>query len=238
MFKRISAMILIAGSLAALTACGAKKGLVKMDAEDLFGRGKQYFENKKYNKAAEDFKEVVFNYSGTRIASEASFLLGESHFNLKEYDTAIDEYLQFLSDYPTAARADEAQVRLAESYLRLSPDFALDQSGTGDKALAEVDRFFEKYPDSKLADRAKALRLEIQEKLAHKDFEAGKFYVKRKLYRSAKIYLEGVVKEYPDTKWAAQAKTMLAALPEIKPLPGAADSTKTKPAAVDSAGRK
>jgi outer membrane protein assembly factor BamD len=238
MFKRISAMILIAGSLAALTSCGAKKGLVKMDAEDLFGRGKKYFENKKYDKAAEDFKEVVFNYSGTRIASEAAFLLGESHFNLKEYDTAIDEYLQLLSDYPTGARADEAQIRLAESYLRLSPNFALDQSQTGDKAQAMVDQFFEKFPDSKLAGRAAALRVEIQDKLAQKDFEAGKFYVKRKLYRSAKIYLDGIVKEYPDTKWAAQAKTMLAALPEIKPLPGSADSLKARPASSDSTGMK
>ncbi|MDI6739434.1 MAG: outer membrane protein assembly factor BamD [Candidatus Edwardsbacteria bacterium] len=222
---------------ASASASAAKKQTVKLDAEDLFGQGKQHYENKKYDKAAEDFKEVVFNYSGTRIASEASFLLGECYFNLKEYDIAIEQYLQFVTDYPTAARADEAQIRLAESYLRLSPNYALDQSETGDKALAEVDRFFEKYPDSKLTDHAKAMRVEIQEKLARKDFEAGKFYVKRKQFRSAKIYLEGIVREYPDTKWAAEAKTMLTGLPEIKPLPGVADSVKIEPAVKDSTGK-
>jgi outer membrane protein assembly factor BamD len=232
MFKRISALVMISGALLAMVSCGAKKDLVKIDAEDLFGRGKQYFEQKKYDKAAEDFREVVFNYSGTRIASDAAFLLGECSFNRGEYETAIDDYLQFLADYPTAARADEAQIRLAESYLRLSPNFALDQSETGDKALAAVDKFFEKYPDSKLADRAAAMRVEIQEKLARKDFEAGKFYVKRKQYRSAKIYFEGIIKEFPNTKWAAEATTMLAGLPAV------ADSAKAAPANKDGAGKK
>lgn len=232
MAKRILTMALVAGSLLALASCGAKKDLVKLDAEDLFGRGKQRFESKKYDQAAEDFREVVFNYSGTRIASEAAFLLGECHFNRKEYEPAIDGYLQFLSDYPTASRADEAQIRLAECYLRLSPNFALDQSETGDKALAAVDKFFEKYPDSKLAQRAAAMRVEIQEKLAQKDFEAGKFYVKRKQFRSARIYLEGIVKEYPDTKWAAEAAAMLTGLPTV------ADSAKAAPADRDSTGKK
>jgi outer membrane assembly lipoprotein YfiO len=206
--------------------------------QDPFTHGMRLFDQGKYSEAAGIFKELMFNNAGTRLAADASFHAAECYFNLRDFEAAADEYRLLLADYPTAARADEAQIRLAESYLRLSPNFALDQSETGDKALAEVDRFFEKYPESKLADRAKSLRVEIQDKLAQKDFEAGKFYVKRKQYRAAKIYLDGIVKEYPDTKWAGQAKAMLVALPEIKPLPDATDSLKARPARTEGPGKK
>jgi outer membrane assembly lipoprotein YfiO len=205
---------------------------------DPFTRGMWLFRNGKYDEAAGVFKEMVFNNAGTRLAAEASFQAAECYFNLGDYEAAIDEYRQLLADYPTAARADEAQIRLAELYLRLSPNFALDQSETGDKALAAVDLFFERYPDSKLAARAAALRVEIQDKLARKEFEAGKFYLKRKQYRSAKIYFEGIVKEYPDTKWVAEARAMLSALPAIPPLPAAADSSRAKPPVKGTPGKQ
>jgi outer membrane protein assembly factor BamD len=179
------------------------------------GRGQRLYQEQKYDKAARDFREVVFNYSGTRVASEAAFLLAECSYNLRDYETAVDDYLQLLGDYPTGGHGDEAQIRLAESYLRQAPNFALDQSETGEKAQAAIDKYFEKYPESKLAERAKAVRIEIQEKLARKDFEAARFYAKRKLYLSAKIYCEGIIREYPDTKWAPQARALLATLPAI-----------------------
>jgi outer membrane protein assembly factor BamD len=202
---------------------------VKLDAEDLMGRGQRCYQAKKYDKAAQDFREVVFNYSGTRIASEAAFLLAECSFQLKDYETAVDDYLQMLGDYPTSGHGDEAQIRLAESYLRQSPNFALDQSETGERAQAAIDKFFEKYPESRLSERARAVRVEIQEKLARKDFEAARFYAKRKLYLSAKIYCEGIIREYPDTKWAPQARELLATLPAIRTKSAFNDTTATAP---------
>ena len=215
MFKRILTVVLIATTLGLVSSC-AKRQTVKLDADELMGRGQGYYQARKYDKAAADFKEVVFNYSGTRIASEAAFLVAECSFNIKDYETAADDYLQMLNDYPTSLHGDEAQIRLAESYLGQSPNFALDQSETGEKALAAIDKYFEKYPDSKLAARAQQVKVEIQDKLARKEFEAGKFYLKRKLYLSAKIYLEGILSEFPDTKWAPQARQLLATLPAIK----------------------
>ena len=215
MIKRILIVVLAAAALLSLVSC-AKRQTVKLDAEQLFGQGQQRYQQGKYGKAAQDFREVVFNYSGTRIASEAAFLLAECSFKLGDYETAVDDYLQMLGDYPTSGHGEEAQIRLAESYLRQSPNFALDQSETGEKAQGAIDKFFEQYPDSKLGERAKGVRVAIQEKLARKDFEAARFYAKRKLYLSAKIYCEGLIREYPDTKWAPQARELLATLPAIR----------------------
>ncbi len=228
MFKRIVTVALGAALLLLTVSC-AKRQTVKLDAEDLMGRGQRYYQEKKYDKASADFKEVVFNYSGTRIAAEAAYLMAECSYQLKDYEAAAEEFLQMQGDYPGSDHADEAQIRVAESYLGQSPNYALDQSETGDRALGAIETFFEKYPESKLTERAKGVRLAIQEKLARKDFEAARFYQKRKLYLSAKIYLEGIVREYPGTKWAPQAKALLGTLPAIRTRSAFNDTTTAAP---------
>lgn len=231
MLRRMTLTMLCAGAMAALLSCGAKRELVRMEPAEQMERGREYYQAAKYEQAAGDFREVVYNNSGTRIAADASFLLAECLFSMKSYEEAGDAYQQFLADYPAAARADEAQIRLAECSLRLSPNHALDQRETGEKALAAIETFFERYPDSRLADRARAVRIAIQEKLAQKDFEAGVFYVKRKEYRAARIYLQGVIDEYAGTGWAAQARDLLAGLPV------SVDST-AAPSAPDSVNKR
>ena len=226
MFRRIIPVVIVISAALALFVSCAKRQMVKMDATELYARGQRYYAARKYGKAAADFKEVMFNYSGTQIASEAAFLAAECSYKEGDYEAAADDYLQLLSDYPTSGHADEAQIRLAESYLGQSPNYALDQSETGEKALGAVEKFFEKYPDSKLGERAKAVKVTIEEKLARKDFDAAKFYLKRKLYLSAKICCDGIIREYPDTKWAPQAKALLLSMPGItvKSAGNAADS--------------
>jgi outer membrane protein assembly factor BamD len=224
MVKGILTVALAAAMLLTGVSC-AKRQLVKLDAEDLMGRGQRYYQQQKYGKAAADFREVVFNYSGTRVAAEASYLAAECSYQLKDYEAAAEEYQQMLGDYPTSDHAAEGQIRLAESYFGESPNYALDQSETGDRALAAIEKFFEQYPESKLAERAQAVKVAIEEKLARKEFEAARFYVKRKQYLSAKIYLEGILREYPATKWAPQARALLAALPAIKARPAFSDTT-------------
>jgi outer membrane protein assembly factor BamD len=212
MERRINAVITVMTCLAALglMASCAKRQTVKLDAEGLMGRGQGYYQEKKYSKAAQDFKEVVFNYSGTRVAAEASYLAAECSYQMKDYEASAEEYQQLLGDYPGSEHAAEAQIRLAESYFGQSPNYALDQKETGDRALAAIDGFFEKYPESKLAARATGVKVAIEEKLARKDYEAAKFYAKREQYPSAKIYLEGILREYPATKWAPPARALLA----------------------------
>jgi outer membrane protein assembly factor BamD len=228
MFKRKLTAVLAAAALLLTVSC-AKRQTVKLDAEDLMGRGQRYYQARKYEKAAADFKEVIFNYSGTRVAAEASYLAAECSYQLKDYEASAEEYQQLLADYPSSEHADEAQIRVAESYFGQSPNYALDQSETGDRALAAIGKFFEQYPESKLGDRARAVQVTIEEKLARKEFEAARFYLKRERYLSAKIYLEGIVREYPGTKWAPQARALLATLPAVKAPAAFTDTTATAP---------
>lgn len=226
----------------ALAACGNKRGLVKLDAEDSFTRGKQFFERRKYVDAMENFREVVYNYAATRLAGEASYYLAECYFNTKDYSAAIDEYTHLLDDYPTSAYTAQAQYKIALSYFKQSPHYALDQAETAEKARSSIDKFYERFPDNPIQDEVKELLAKVDEKLAHKEFEAGRIYFKMKNYKSAKIYFDYVLKEYPKTQWAAKAQeyqnrmNLLKVVPPTKETGGLSpDSLGSEPAWPNSA---
>lgn len=187
--------------------------------EALFDRAKEHFERRKYIDAMEGFKEVVFNHPGTRMAAEATFYLGECYFRTKDYQAAVDEYTRLLEDYPTSPFADDAQYMIAYGFFKQSPHWALDQKETGYKAKAAAARFFERYPESPLAPEVKQLQAKIDEKLAHKEFEAGRIYYKMKKPKSARIYFSYVLEQYPETAWAQRARDYLSKLDREYPEP-------------------
>ncbi|GEM_PF-4924296 len=185
--------------------------------EAVFGRAKEYFDRGKYIDAMEGFKDVIYNHPGTRLAAEATYLLGECYFRTKDYEAAVDEYAQILQDYPSSPNADDAQYMIACSYFKQSPHYALDQKETGEKAKASVDRFYERFPDSPLMPEVKKLQGRIDEKLARKEYEAGKIYYKMNNHQSAKIYFNYVLEQYPETAWADKSREYLARLERETP---------------------
>ncbi|MBU1357052.1 MAG: outer membrane protein assembly factor BamD [Candidatus Edwardsbacteria bacterium] len=224
----ITAALLI---MLSMISCGGKKTIAKLDAEDTFARGMEYFNQKKYVDAIDDFKEIVYNYSGTRVAAEASYYLGECYFNTKDYATAVDEYQHLTSDYPSSPMAEKGLYRMAYAYYKMSPNYALDQTETAEKAKSTLQLYFERYPEGQ--EDARKLLLQVNEKLARKDYESGLIYFKMKQYSPAQIYFQGVIKDYPGTPWAEKSGQMLVQIEPLlkkmapaKPEP-TADSTKT-----------
>lgn len=225
MTKRTAA--LLAALFLTLTgaSCGGKRTVAKLDAEDTFARGMENFNRRKYVEAIDDFKEIIYNYSSTRIAAEASYYLGESYLLTKDYESAIDEYRHLTTDYASSPLAEKGLYRMAYAYFRMSPHYALDQAETGEKARSTLQLYFERYPQGGSRAEAEELMAKVNDKLAHKDYEAGMIYYKMKEYSSAKIYFQGVAGEFPGTQWAAKASIMLQTVEPLiknkdKPGPG------------------
>jgi outer membrane assembly lipoprotein YfiO len=184
--------------------------------EAVFARAREHFERRKYIDAMEGFRDVIYNNPGTRLAAEATFLLGECYFRTKDYQAAVDEYSRLLEDYPTSSYADDAQYMIANGYYKLSPHYALDQKETGDRARAAAARFLERFPDSPMVPEVKQLQAKIDDKLARKEYEAGKIYFKMNNHKSARIYFNYVLEQYPETAWAAKSRDFLARLDREK----------------------
>ena len=62
------------------------------------------------------------------------------------------------------------------------------------------------YPNSNVREEAQREVQEVMEKLAQKDYDTARQYIRQGLLESALIYLEDVVTRYPETEMARQAR--------------------------------
>ena len=80
----------------------------------------------------------------------------------------------------------------------------------GGEAVATYELLLGLYPDSDWKDSATKQMGVLQEGFATKDYESGMFYVRRKAWDSAIIYMRDVVTKFPNTAKSRDAWLRLA----------------------------
>jgi outer membrane protein assembly factor BamD len=194
----------------ALFVCCSKDSIKKgIPADDLFTLSKDAFDNKKYGKAIEGFKRLVFEYPGSELIDDAQFYLGESYFYSNNYEDAAVEYKFLMQGFPESPFLDDANYKLGVTYFRASPAYYLDQRRT-QEALRVIERFMTRFPESELYDDAQAVKDECLSKLSRKELENGKLYYKLGHYESAGLYLLDLVENYPTSSYIDESRYVLA----------------------------
>jgi outer membrane protein assembly factor BamD len=90
----------------------------------------------------------------------------------------------------------------------LSPNFYHDQDSSI-KAITQIQEFLDDFPNSEYSKDADNLINELRTRLAEKNMETGKLYIKLKAYDSAMTSYEIVVNEYYDTKFFNDANMQI-----------------------------
>jgi outer membrane protein assembly factor BamD len=205
----ISLVLTILLLLPLFWGCGPKPHTVILDAEDQYAVAKREFDSKHWDRAVVELQKLVFNHPGAAFIDSAQYLLGMAYFNQKEYPSAILEFNKILYSFPTSQLADDAAFLVAKSDFEMAPRAELDPTNT-ERALEEVRRFLDDYPQSDRRPEAEELLNKCLTKLAKKAYQAGVLYYKRGRYEAALIYLEHVLNDYHDTKWVKDAQFRLA----------------------------
>lgn len=180
-----------------------------MPTEDLFKVLKDAFDNKKYGRAIDGFKKLVFEHPGSEYVDEAQFFLAESYLNTKDYENAVVEYRFLIENFPESPYLDDASYKLGFSYFAASPPYYLEQIKTED-ALKIVERFIVQFPESEWIGDARKVEKECLDKLSRKELENGKLYFKLERFKSAEIYFLDILESYPSSRYIDEAKYTLA----------------------------
>lgn len=178
---------------------------VELDAEDRYLLAKRLLEKGDCLEAIQEFQKVIFNFPGSDFVDDAEFGLGEAHYCLKDYALAASEYRRVLRDYPLSPYADDAQYMLGMCYYDQSMPSSLDQEYTH-KAIQAFQKYIDEFPDSDLLDQAREKLRLCRDKLAKKDFDTGRLYLKLEYFQAALISFNEMLTQYPDSKWAAEAQ--------------------------------
>jgi outer membrane protein assembly factor BamD len=188
----------------ALAGCAANDLPIDAAPEEILERAEGKLAAEKYYDAAELLEHFIRRYPGTAQIPRAKLRLGDARFGLGEYVLARGEYEDVVEDYPSSPYVEEARFKIARcAYAAVYPHDR-DQSET-EEAIRLLEEFREEYPGSRYLPQVEKALADCRDRLARGDYEAGRFYEKRKRLRAAKIEYEYVLREFPETVWAKRA---------------------------------
>ena len=188
-----------------ITSC-AKKGVhLEEDLSPRYEKAMIFFDKGKFSRAKSEFDYIIMANPGSKIANESQYYLAESMFQIAEYDEAsigFDRYIRFSPDY---TKIEQSRYRICECAINMSNSYQRDQTQTR-KALEQLQMFIEDFPTSDYEEDAEEAMHKLRLKLARKDYEVGRMYLKLEEYESALTYFKSVLNHYYDTSLSDDAR--------------------------------
>lgn len=161
--------------------------------------------------AIEILDRVWERMPGTRLGETALWLKAQYFFRSGQMDLAQDEYANLVTQYPGGRYTQIAMLRSAEAAEASFPGIRFD-----DRPLLEARERYEQleaaFP-AFAADEQVAARLEgIEEQRANKDLDIARWYQRTDRTDAAIFYYRTLLRDWPDTLAAAEARRSLEAL--------------------------
>jgi outer membrane protein assembly factor BamD len=127
-----------------------------------------------------------------------------SYYIQKDYNKTIETAQRFLSIHPGNKDAPYAYYLIALSYYEQISDVERDQRIT-QQALTALNDVQRRFPDSQYAADARLKADLVNDHLAGKEMEIGRFYERSGQWLAAQIRFQNVVEDYQTTSHAAEA---------------------------------
>ncbi len=183
--------------------------LSKRMADSLWQVGLTQFRKGSFHSASETFQRVLLEFTPAdpRIP-QAHFYLGESYFGSGSQLQAVREFRKVSDEFPSNPLAPDALYRAGDAYATLWRKPQLDPS-YGQSAMATYTELLNRYPDSPAAAKGRTQLADLQAKLAYKEWENARYYLRNKAFDSAILYMKALVATYPNTPSAQQALVQL-----------------------------
>ena len=183
-------------AVAAMSSCKSQYELLlnSNDADAKYKAAFEYFNNKKYGKAASLFESLSVLTDGTERDDTVRYYWGLSNYNFKDYYTAETNFEQFVESYPRSPFAEEARFLRLDCLYRSTLRYELDQTPTY-KALGAISEYVLEYPESGNMVVCHEMLTDLNERLDRKAYEAAKLYYKMEDYLASHVAFKNVLKD-------------------------------------------
>jgi outer membrane protein assembly factor BamD len=219
MLRRIP-LIVVAGLLLAFTAaCTNKKSVnplanvgSKQPDKVLFDKAMDAMKHNRFDVARMTLQVLINTYPDSEFIARAKLAVGDSWYaegGTASLAQAEQEYRDFETFFPNMPEAAEAQLKIANiQYQQMEKP---DRDYTHAKrAEDEYRTLILQYPDNaKVVAEGKQRLLEVQEVLAEREFEIGRFYYLRQSYQASIARLQSLIDKYPLYSHADEALYLL-----------------------------
>jgi outer membrane protein assembly factor BamD len=210
-FPTRRAALLAAGIIPMLLVAGCAKNqnradtqYVARDVSTLYMAGKQRLDSGRFDQAAVLFDEVERQHPYSPWARRAQLMSAFSYYASRDYTKSIQSAQRFLSIHPGNRDAPYAYYLISLCYYEQISDVTRDQKITL-QSYAALNELIRRYPDSRYAADAR-LKLDlVNDHLAGKEMEVGRFYQRRREWIAATLRFRKVIDQYQATSHTPEA---------------------------------
>ncbi len=164
-----------------------------------------------YDDGIEILDRIWERVPGTRMGETALKLKADYYFEHGEMDLAQDEYANLVREYPHGRYTKIAMLRAAEAAEAAFPGIKFD-----DRALLDAEvryrQTLSQFPAYAKHEQVPQRLGGIRQLRAEKDLDIAKWYERTKHADAAEFYYRLILKDYPDTLAAEEAKAHLRGL--------------------------
>lgn len=211
MLKPTRTAVLILACVAILPATGCARNRAKgdtayvaRDVNTLYAAAKRTMDQGDYLAAAKLFDEVERQHPYSVWARRAQIMSAFNYYLGQKYTDSISSAQRFLTIHPGNSEASYAYYLVAMSYYQQIADVTRDQAIT-QQASDSFGELIRRYPDSRYAADAR-LKLDlINDHLAGKEMEVGRFYERSGNWLAASLRFREVVAKYQTSSHAPEA---------------------------------
>jgi len=206
---RFAAPLVAVALILPMAACSKNKlkddtQYVARDVNTLYSLAKKNLDRRQYVQAARVFDEVERQHPYSVWARRAQLMSAFSYYMAQQYPDAISSAQRFLTIHPGNKDAPYANYLIAMSHYQQIEDVNRDQSITL-QASNSFGELIRRYPDSRYAADAR-LKLDlINDHLAGKEMEVGRFYQRQGNWLAASLRFRTVVDKYQTTTHTPEA---------------------------------
>ena len=177
---------------------------VERPVEQLYNAAAQELDKRNYPRAILLFNEVERQHPYSEWARKSMVMTAYASYQANDYDEAISGARAYLSLHPGGSEADYAYYLIAVSYFDQIVDIGRDQRTT-ELALSALQDVTRRFPESSYARDAKLKIDMVNDQLAGKEMEIGRWYLRSNQTLAAVNRFRTVVTTYDTTSHTAEA---------------------------------
>ncbi|HXW91994.1 MAG TPA: outer membrane protein assembly factor BamD [Terriglobales bacterium] len=218
MSRRVLTIALTLSALFLASGCTNKKvnnPIANIDSKQpdkvLFDRAMDAMKHNRFDVCRLSLQTLINTYPDSEYIARAKLAIADSWYaegGTASLEQAESEYKDFITFFPNVPEAAEAQLKIANIHYQEMEKPDRDYTHAM-RAEEEYRQLIQQYPDSKLVPEAKEKLREVQEDIAEREYEIGRFYYLRESYPAAIARLRSLADKYPLYSKADEALYLL-----------------------------
>ena len=196
--------------MALTSGCAGRGGKAKdtafvaRDVDTLYAAAKDKLDRGDTKVAAALFDEVERQHPYSPWARRAQLMSAFSYYVARDYNKSVASAQRFLSIHPGNKDAPYAYYLVALCYYEQISDVTRDQKVT-QQALTALNELARRYPNTRYAGDARLKIDLVNDHLAGKEMEIGRFYERSGKWLAASLRFRNVIEKYQTTSHTPEA---------------------------------